>query len=654
MSLLHIPKYLVKKVEFPLEEFNQLLSLGCGTPLPHKEFIPVHTLFAHLALNKPLEPAVIYKKNMITYGQLYTWAAQIAIEFSAKGIGPGNRVAIFIGPSTEMIVAVLGILLCGAAYVPLDINHPQQRISTTLTDANVSAILTVQNAQTEVEKYHLPIYTIENKPSNVVIDTAQLPGIAALTMDEPAYLIYTTGSIGEPKGVLVTHNQLTNSTLARHLIYPTVSTFLLVSPLAFDSSIAGIWGTLTTGGTLIIASSDEIRDPESLITLIEEYKVTQLLCIPSLYEILLEAAEKNHSTQIDTLNIITVAGEALHQSLVNRHFAFHKNAVELINEYGPTETTVWATYHRFNKQEPVSIGKPIPGTQLYVLDDNLQLIPQGEVGELFIGGSQVSQGYFRRPDLTKNAFITNPFTKEENTFMYRTGDFVKWNENGTLSFIGRRDHQVKVRGHRIELEAIEKAIQNLPNIRNVVVVVNQESTHLSAFVIATVKMTSAELRHQLSHTMPSAIVPTFIYLVDQFPLTSNGKVDRKTLQALAEKTQESSISASESTHDKIQIPENSLQQIIDQVTAAWSELLKLESVPTDVNFFDLGGHSLMVFKLQGALEKYTGKRLSVVSLFRHTTVLTQTELINNIHLSSETNSTPLRRTCNIQNQQQNI
>lgn len=621
----HQAENLLEQTTQPVTSVDELISLGCGSPLPAAKQIAVHEMVAEFAQTKPSDVAIVGAADIITYGKLHAWALQIASRLSLHGIGREKRVAILVEPSAAMVAAVLGILQCGAAYVPLDQNQPDQRIAEILADADVSGILSDNTCVGRLKDFNIPSYTIGVPPAEDYNDSLLSQASSSLNSspEDPAYLIYTSGSTGEPKGVLIEHGQLSNSTLARRTVYPGSPIFLLVSPLAFDSSIAGLWGTLTAGGKLIVASHNDIRDPERLIQLIEKHKITQLLCIPSLYEALLDAAVRTDVVRINSLNTVIVAGEVLHSSLVQKHFDLHRKSVVLVNEYGPTETTVWATYHRFNAPGPITIGGPIPGIQLYILDDDLQLTPRGEVGELFISGSQVAEGYFNRRDATERAFLADRFAKTADVKMYRTGDLVRWNSNGTLDFMGRRDHQIKIRGHRVELGAIEVALRENAGIRDAVVVANSANTFLTAFVLVDTSCTSDSLRAKLALVLPSIMVPSQIHFLDRFPLTITGKVDRAALSMKAEKmTFGSPINQADQTNI-------SNDDMTACVTAAWNETLNLDSVPVDVNFFDLGGHSLMIFKLQNALEHHTGKRPTVVSLFRHTTVSAQVKLLYN-------------------------
>ncbi|MGW5049829.1 non-ribosomal peptide synthetase [Actinokineospora sp. NPDC004072] len=586
------------RTRFADDERDALLALGRGPELPAAA--PVPDLVAEYAEANHDHVAVESAGAALTYDQLDRWAGRVAGRLAAAGVRPGQRVGLLVEPSTAMVAAALGVLRAGAAYVPVDAAHPDQRIAAQLADAQVACVLTTEAAKDRCGG--LPTVFMEDTHDGPV---APAVPVAA---DDPAYLIYTSGSTGEPKGVVVEHGQLAASTLARRRVYPGRPVFLLVSPLAFDSSVAGLWGTLTAGGRLVVATADEVRDPSRLVEIVRDHQVTHLLCVPSLYGVLLDAADRAGQDGLRSLTTVIVAGEVLPQSLVERHFARQPHT-ELVNEYGPTETTVWASYLRLTAPGPVTIGVPVPGARLYVLDDQQRPVPRGVDGELHIGGAGVARGYHGRPEATAAAFLDDPFVPGGR--MYRTGDIARWTAEGTLDFRGRRDHQVKVRGHRVELGAVEAALRAVPGVRDAAVIPDAAGTHLIGFVAADA-VTAEDARAALAARLPEAWVPARVHVLDRLPVTVNGKVDRARLAALPVQAAPRPAAADDTTA---------------HVAAAWAEVLGVPDVPTDVNFFDLGGHSLTMFHLQDALESRTGTRPSVVALFRHTTVAAQAALI---------------------------
>lgn len=590
---------------------HRLPIAGIGRPLPTTGRTPVHELFLRIAAAHPDRPAVHAGGVTLTYAQLATRAGHVAARLAASGVGPGDRVGVLAEPSAAMLTAVLGVLRAGAAYVPVDHAWPDQRIATVLADARIAAAVVTGDGGARLRGLGVPVLAAE--------DTSPADPPPADTTGDAAYLIYTSGSTGEPKGVLVGHAQLAASTLARRLVYPGRPVFLLVSPLAFDSSVAGLWGTLTAGGTLVVATRDEVRDPARLVELIHRHGVTHTLCVPSLYNVVLDAAQRAGAQLLASLDTVIVAGEPLPEELVTRHFNVHSGPVSLVNEYGPTEATVWASYQRFDAPAPVTIGGPVPGARLYVLDDELQPVAPGAEGELYVGGEGVTDGYFGRPDATERAFLDDPFAEEPGARMYRTGDRVRWLSGGGLAFLGRRDHQVKIRGHRVELGAVEAALRAVPGVHDAVAVPNSGNTALVGFVHGDPGFAAEEARTLLAQRLPAAMVPARVVRLDHFPLMFNGKVDRGRLTAAAD--EELTAAARRATPV-------ATGPATAGVAAAWAEVLDVPDVPADANFFDLGGHSLAMFQLQDALERHTGVRPSVVALFRYTTVAAQAELIS--------------------------
>jgi amino acid adenylation domain-containing protein len=452
-----------------------------GAALDQTVARPVHLDVLAQAYERPDEIAVVCGRTRVSYCELVTWADDVANRLKHAGVQPGARIGILVEPGAAMVAAALGVLLSGGAYVPLHLTSPDHNLARVITNARLGALVVSDYTATRVP----------NGPPAVMVgtgpkDTSRFSAlkVSSTPGTQPAYLIYTSGSTGEPKGVVVSHDQLGASTLARREVYPGRPVFLLLSPLAFDSSVAGLWGTLTAGGRLVVAAADEVADPERLLTLVANEDITHLLCVPSLYSTLLDVAERDGTGHLISLQTVIVAGEALHANLVQRHFELHQAGVALVNEYGPTEATVWASYRRFTEPGPVSIGGPIPGAFLYVLDESQRPLGVSQPGELYIGGLGVADGYFEQPAATARAFLPDPFAVIPGARMYKTGDQVSWNKDGTLSFLGRLDQQVKIRGHRIELGAVEEELMTCPGIRNAVVVPTHAADKIVAFVIA--------------------------------------------------------------------------------------------------------------------------------------------------------------------------
>ncbi|EHR52438.1 amino acid adenylation enzyme/thioester reductase family protein [Saccharomonospora marina XMU15] len=598
--------------------------LGLGEVLPFAGEPAVHERVFHVAEHYPDDVAVVSGGVVTDYRGLVHRARLVARDLAGAGVTPGGRVGVLVEPSTEMVAAVLGILCSGAAYVPADSAHPGSRIRELFADAGVRVVVRGEGHDDRCRGYDT--VPVAARPAD---DEPEPPAAAGVPVrpDSPAYVIYTSGSTGAPKGVLVEHRQLAASTLARRHVYPGRAVFLLVSPLCFDSSVAGIWGTLTSGGCLVVATAEQARDPQQLVGLIEEHGVTQILCVPGLYRSILDAGGRVGLQRLRTLTTVVVAGETLPESLVRKHFEALP-ATELVNEYGPTETTVWASYHRFRAAGRVTIGKPVPGARLYVLDALLDPVPPGTDGELFVGGVGVARGYLGRPGDTARAFVHDPFAGIPGARMYRTGDIARWTSDGRLEFRGRRDRQTKVRGHRVELGAVEAELAGIPGVEDAAVLVDSEHTALEAAVVAAPGTTPEYVRARLADRLPPAMVPARIVLRADFPRTVNGKIDHAALRAEL-RAGRPPVPAPGATHPAPGLPGD----LTAEVAAAWAEVLMLSEVPDDTNFFDAGGHSYAVFTLQDALERRAGVRPPVVALFRHTTVAAQAELIRDLATS---------------------
>jgi len=428
----------------------------------------VHRLFEEQAERHPDRVAVVCAGRRLTYGALNSRANHVGHRLRALGVGPNEVVGVCAERSPEMIVGVLGILKSGGAYLPLDPSYPKERLGFMMRDSGIRILLTQDRLIPG-----LP----EGDARRIVLD-ADGDGLAGGTAQNPldvtrgadlAYVIYTSGSTGTPKGVLVEHRNLLHSTLSRASYYEKpVGNVLLLPSFAFDSSVAVIFWALAQGGTLTLPEEGTAQDVEHLTRLIRDNDVSHWLSVPSLYEVVLEVA----GGHLGALRTVIVAGEACPRSLVAEHHARLPHA-DLFNEYGPTEATVWSSVYHCPASEVrhrIPIGRPIPNTQLYVLDAHLQPVPIWVAGELYIGGAGVARGYLNRPELSAEKFLPDPFSAEAGARLYRTGDLARYLPDGNLEFLGRADHQVKIRGYRIELGEIESALRDHPAVHDAAVI----------------------------------------------------------------------------------------------------------------------------------------------------------------------------------------
>jgi len=415
----------------------------------------IHQIIEEVGQKFPDKAAVVFKEDSISYKELNQRAENLAHLILEKIDGPSNVIGICIERSLEMIIGLVAILKAGCAYLPLDPEYPRQRINYMLKDAKVSLILTTGSELSDLTQLTTKTFDITTVEHSVKISNSELP---SLQPDALAYIIYTSGSTGNPKGVPITHQNIINSTLARPLFYGgDPESFLLMSSIAFDSSKAGIFWTLCTGGTLVISEKRLEQDMDHLSKIVEKNAVSHTLMLPSLYGLLLNHGDID---KLQGLSGVIVAGEACTERLCKKHFEILPGT-ELFNEYGPTEASVWCIAHKITRDDlkgPIPIGKPIANTEVYILNDRLEQVPYGAVGELYIGGAGLTNGYLNLPEENQKHFVFWPPNSKTPSRLYRSGDLVRYDKKGVLQFLGRKDQQVKVRGFRIELDEVEKVI----------------------------------------------------------------------------------------------------------------------------------------------------------------------------------------------------
>ncbi|MGH9362606.1 MAG: non-ribosomal peptide synthetase, partial [Thermoanaerobaculia bacterium] len=413
---------------------------------------------------RPEAPAVVWSGGELSYRELERRAGALASHLRRLGVGPESVVGVCLPVGLETIAGILGVLGVGGAYLPLDPAYPRERQAFMLEDSRAAVLVTDRSSARTLARPGLEVVEIDSLPGG-----AEGPQRARPLPDQLAYVIYTSGSTGRPKGVAVAQRNLVQSTAARRAVYgEPVSAFLLLSSFAFDSSVAGIFWTLCDGGTLVLPAEGAQAEPRELLELIARHRVSHLLGLPSLYALLLRRAGAG---QLDSLRTVIVAGEPCSRELVASHHRLLPG-VALCNEYGPTEATVWSSVARCAPApgERVPIGRPVPNARIYLLDAALAPVPAGMVGELFLGGAGVARGYLRRPGLTAERFVPDPWSGAPGARLYRTGDLARHLPDGQLEFLGRGDQQVKVRGFRVELGEVEKVLREHPAIEEVAVV----------------------------------------------------------------------------------------------------------------------------------------------------------------------------------------
>ncbi len=602
-------------------ERQQLLVDWNDTKADYPKDVCIHQLFEAQVESTPDAIAVILESEKLTYRELNYRANQLAHYLLKKGVKPDTLVAICMERSLDMIVGIIGILKAGGAYVPLDPNYPLERLAFVLKDTQSPLLLTQQQLVRNLPQQAEKILCIDADWKNIAQESKENPssGVAA---DHLAYIIYTSGSTGNPKGVLVSHKNLVHSTSARFIFYQEpVRAFLLLSSFSFDSSIAGIFWTLCQGGLLCFPRPGMEKDLPHLARIVFQHRVSHWLSLPSLYSIFLSEAKPE---QISSLKAVIVAGEACPKELVDHHKATMANT-SLFNEYGPTETSVWCSVYEcssHNQSGPVSIGRPIPNTQIYLLDSHLNPVPIGVSGELYVGGLGVTRGYLNHPDLTADRFIPNPFDKTGSR-VYKTGDLARYRPDGNLEFLGRADGQVKIRGFRIELGEIEATLDRHPAVRQGVVVVTEDATgdkRLVAYLVPNEGQTPpvSVLRDHLREKLPEYMVPNAYVMLEKFPLTPSGKIDRRALPLPNDVRSKLEFTSDNlaSSHDFVR-PYTETEMAL---VVIWTELLKVENIGINDDFFDLGGHSLLAIKAVSRIRDVFDVDLHIQTLFEIPTI----------------------------------
>jgi amino acid adenylation domain-containing protein len=526
------PEARLDRLSLLTDEDRRNIHLTWTAPPPQASGI--HALIEAQVERTPHALAVTCGDQSISYQELNRRANRAARTLRKLGVDADLPVGLCVERSVDALVGLLGILKAGGGYVPLDPSFPAHRLRLILEDAQVSIVVTQTHLRDRLKGYGGQICDVDTlcRPTGSGAEDDNLA--LSVSPDQLAYIIYTSGSTGRPKGVAVTHRSVVTSFHARLQAYPeSVSRFLLTFSLAFDGSVTGIFWTLLQGGELIIPSETAHRDPTELAWLIEHHRISHIVWVPSLYHAVLGEALQ---AQLESLRFVITAGESLPLELVRRHFQLLPHAA-LYNEYGPTEATVWCSLYQTTREESgarVPIGRPIPHMQLYVLDQNLQPMPIGVPGELYIGGECLARGYVNQPQLTHERFLANPYVP--GTRLYRTGDLARYRADGNMEFLGRMDQQVKLRGYRIELEEIEYVLSNFPGVHHAAVLLREDTPgqhRLVGYVAGepSVKERLEQVRSYLTARLPQYMVPAVVLWLDSMPLSTSGKVNRHALPA---------------------------------------------------------------------------------------------------------------------------
>ena len=577
----------------------------------------IHEVFEARAAAVPDNIALSQGSRRLTYRETNERANQLAHHLRHHGVGPETLVGVFMERSPELVIALLAILKAGGAYVPIDPQYPRERLAFMLKDSNAPIVITQSTLAQDLKLGNTQIVYLEQ-------DSAYLSEESKTNLDTTggaqhlAYIIYTSGSTGQPKGTMITHHNVVRLFEATQgwFGFDEHDVWTLFHSCAFDFSVWEIWGALFYGGKLVIVSFAVSRTPESFYRLLCEERVTVLNQTPSAFGQLIHAEERLGQNKDLTLRYVIFGGEALDFARLKPWLERHGDRQpQLVNMYGITETTVHVTYRPIRADEVASssvIGVPIPDLTLHLLDEAGQPAAVGTAGEIHVGGAGLARGYLNREELTAQRFIQHPLAGR----LYRSGDLGRYLPNGDLEYLGRIDQQVKLRGFRIELGEIGAVLDTHAAIRESVVVLGESAAGEKILVAYMVKQAAGsaevgELRQLLRTSLPEYMVPSAFVFIERLPLTVNGKLDVKALPP-------PDPPPSRAATPLAAVPAGSALE--RSIAAIWCEVLQLQTVAVDQNFFDVGGNSMNLVEVHDKLQVLLGRELAITDLFAHTTV----------------------------------
>ena len=605
--------------ELPLlseTERDQLLIEWNNTQTAYPQDKCIHQLFEEQVKITPNAIAVIFEEQQLTYLELNQKANQVARHLQSLGVKAESLVGICVERSLEMVIGVLGTLKAGGAYVPLDPNYPAERLSYMLTNSKVDVLLTQQDLLSSLPSTPAQIVCLD-KDWGVIEKYSHSPLNTDVSSNNLAYVIYTSGSTGQPKGVMIEHRSLVKAYWGWEKAYQLKSTttcHLQLANFSFDV-FTGDWvRALCSGAKLVLCSSEIRTDPAQLYSLMRYQKVDFAEFVPALIRPLVEYLEQNQQL-LDFMQILIVGSDIWYMGEYRTLVNYCGSDSRVINSYGITECTIDSTFFEDEKnsipeQALVPIGRPMSNTKIYILDQQLQPVPIGVIGELYIGGDGLARGYLNRPELTQEKFIANPFQTGER--IYKTGDIARYLNDGNIEYLDRIDNQVKIRGFRIELGEIEAVINTHPQIQQTVVIAREDipgNKRLVAYIVTEDELLNThQLRECLKQKLPEYMLPSAFVFLKNLPLTPNGKIDRKALPA---------PDLDLSTGGQLILPRDTIELKLAQI---WSDLLGINPIGVTNNFFELGGHSLLAVSLMAQIQKQFHKKLSLATLFQNSTI----------------------------------
>lgn len=585
----------------PLEK-DQILNEFNTTKIAYPKEQTVIDLFQQQVRAIPDSTALIYDQHQLSYQELDERSNQLAHFLLTKGVQKEDLIGISLDRSIEMVIGILGIIKSGAAYVPIDPTYPLARKQFIIEDTSMKLLLSKGGDNMLPASANLEVILLDDEWQK--INKQSRKELASIIQpDCLVYLIYTSGTSGKPKGVMIEHRGILNLTLTQIEAFRLTkgSRTFQFSSFGFDASCSELFTSLLSGGTLIIPKQSDILNPQKVGDLISQHKI-DIATFPPSYQLTI-------TEKLKELKTLVSAGEELNADITKK---LQNDGLRVINAYGPTENTICATLTDtpLTKEGIKSIGQPIANVKVYILDEQFQILPKGIVGEIYVGGPQVARGYLNRPELTAERFIDNPFDKVNDSRLYKTGDLGRWMEDGNIEFLGRKDDQVKIRGHRIELKEIEEVLLECLLVKQAVVLLKNQNgnKYLVAYIQPEGTFNQLEIKQYLASKLPSYMFPSRIIQVPDFPLTINGKVDKKALEKF----------------EKIELvsspyiaPRNKVEQELAHI---WKELLNIQKVGIKDNFFELGGHSLLVTRVVAAIRALYKINIPLEVLFQYPTI----------------------------------
>jgi amino acid adenylation domain-containing protein len=602
-------------------EREQTVVQWNNTATDYPRDLHIHSAFERQAARTPDATALVFQGEEIPYWRINEDANRLAHYLIKKGVGPGNLVGVSIERSPELTVALLGVLKTGAAYVPLDPSYPLQRLASTLEDTRAECVLSNNGIGKKLPDTVRNLIMLDSEAEPIRNESPLNPvmNIMGLSRVERAYVLYTSGSSGRPKGVEGTHRGAMNRMRWMWERYPfkALEVCCQKTNVGFVDSVWEIFGPLLAGVPSVILPQEAVLDPEELLQILAEQRVTRIVLVPSLLRALLEHAP-NLEERLPELKLWSCSGEVLTWELARRFRKGYPGA-KLLNIYGSSEVAADVTWHEVREEEEdaqgtvsVPIGRPISNAQVYVLDRNLNAVPVGVRGEIYVGGDGLALGYWQQPEMTGERFVPNPIAPERSQRLYRTGDLGRWRSAGEIEYLGRMDGEVKVRGMRIDLGEIETVLASHRWVEEAVVELSGEGAEqrLVAYVVAGEEGTPSarELRRHVRSKLPEHMAPASYVRVEELPLLPSGKVNRRALAGLAgvALSDQGTVAARTEVEQKL--------------AEIWAEVLKVKEVGVDQNFFELGGHSLLVLQVMARIRREFDAELGVRTMFEEPTI----------------------------------